>query len=175
MQGCFRLLKVCLCRVSSDRGGWQQFWLDFCCRPLLALSSGVASGNPVPRRLKLRQCRPCCQLLGRRCILWAGWNLPVGFLLYPESGNDWVTVRELHVSEGQDVAAGQLLVTLDEKKSDDLWRKWGDMAFDRQVNMPLFWLPAEIIVDPNIVRDYVFPGSISGTYTHFEYIKANPK
>lgn len=69
----------------------------------------------------------------------------------------------------------QLLVTLDEKKSEDLWRKWGDMAFDRQVNMPLFWLPAEIIVDPNIVRDYVFPGSISGTYTHFEYIKANPK
>ena len=33
--------------------------------------------------------------------------------LYPESGNDGVTVRELHVSEGQDVAAGQLLVTLD--------------------------------------------------------------
>mgnify|MGYP003335377178 CR=1 FL=1 len=69
----------------------------------------------------------------------------------------------------------QLLVTLDEQKSDDLWRKWGDMAFDRQGNMPLFWLPAEIIVDPNIVRDYVFPGSISGTYTHFEYIKANPQ
>ena len=33
--------------------------------------------------------------------------------LYPESGNDGVTVRELHVAEGQDVAAGQLLVTLD--------------------------------------------------------------
>ena len=33
--------------------------------------------------------------------------------LYPESGNEGVTVRELHVSEGEDVEAGQLLVTLD--------------------------------------------------------------
>jgi HlyD family secretion protein len=33
--------------------------------------------------------------------------------LYPESGNEGVTVRELHVAEGEDVAAGQLLVTLD--------------------------------------------------------------
>jgi ABC-type transport system substrate-binding protein len=69
----------------------------------------------------------------------------------------------------------QILVTLDPKKSDELWRKWGDMAFDRYVNMPMFWIPAEIIVDPGVVRDYVFPGSISGTYTHFEYIKATPK
>ncbi len=69
----------------------------------------------------------------------------------------------------------QILVTLDPKKSDELWRKWGDMAFERQVNMPMFWIPAEILVDPSVVRDYVFPGSISGTYTHFEYIKATPK
>lgn len=33
--------------------------------------------------------------------------------LFPESGNEGVTVRLLHVSEGQDVEAGQLLVTLD--------------------------------------------------------------
>ena len=42
-----------------------------------------------------------------------------------------------------------------------------------------FWMfqvkirvPAEIVVDPKIVGDYVFPGSISGTWTHMQNIKA---
>ncbi len=66
----------------------------------------------------------------------------------------------------------QIVVTLDSKKQGDLWRKWGDMAYERYLNIPLFWLPAEIVVDPAVVQDYVFPGSISGTYTHVEYTKA---
>lgn len=62
--------------------------------------------------------------------------------------------------------------TMDPKKADELWRQWGNLAYQQHVNMPFYWLPAEVIVDPNIVADWVFPGSISGTYSHLEHIKA---
>ena len=66
----------------------------------------------------------------------------------------------------------EIQVTLDPKRSDELWRQWGDIAYDQHVNIPLFWLPTDAVVDPSIVADYVFPGSITGSYTHVEHIKA---
>ena len=45
------------------------------------------------------------------------------------------------------------------------------MTFEKHLAMPLYWLPAEVVVDPKIVGDYVFPGSISGTWTHMQNIK----
>ncbi len=68
----------------------------------------------------------------------------------------------------------RIRVTLDQREADGLWRKWGDTAYEQYVNGPLFWLPAYATVNPKIVGDYVFPGSISGTFTHVEYIKAAP-
>ena len=67
----------------------------------------------------------------------------------------------------------QIRVTVDPKKAEELWRKWGDMAFERYVNIPLAWIPSEAIVDPNVIADYVYPGSITGTYSHLEYITPN--
>ena len=61
---------------------------------------------------------------------------------------------------------------LDIEKHDALWRQIGDKSFDLHTNVPLFWLPAEAMYDPNVVSDYVWPGSISGTWTHVEQIKA---
>jgi len=40
------------------------------------------------------------------------------------------------------------------------------------MDVPLFWLPAEATVNPNIIADWTFPGSISGTWTHTHLIKA---
>ncbi|HEX3247180.1 MAG TPA: ABC transporter substrate-binding protein [Chloroflexota bacterium] len=59
----------------------------------------------------------------------------------------------------------------DEAKRTELWREFGDYAFVTHPSINLFWLPAEGVVDPQVVGEYVFPGSITGTWTHVEYIK----
>jgi hypothetical protein len=46
--------------------------------------------------------------------------------------------------------------------------------YTHHTNIPLFWTTAQGIVNPNIVAGYTFPGSISGTWTHVEHIKAVP-
>lgn len=62
----------------------------------------------------------------------------------------------------------------DPQKQEALWRKLGDEMFTAHMCVPLFWLPAEAVVNSKIVGDYLFPGSISGTWTHPENIKAAP-
>ncbi len=62
--------------------------------------------------------------------------------------------------------------TLDEKKIEDSWRDLGEVLFTQHKFVPLFWLPVEIAVNPQIVGDWVLPGSISGSFTHTENIKA---
>jgi ABC-type transport system substrate-binding protein len=66
----------------------------------------------------------------------------------------------------------ELKKTMNEGQQDELWRKIGDAMFGKYMDVPLFWLPAEAFVDPKVVADWTFPGSISGTWTHPEYIKA---
>ena len=61
--------------------------------------------------------------------------------------------------------------TLDDKEQDALLRQMGDAMFDRHMHVPLFWLPAEIAVNPKFIGEWVFPGSITGTWTHVENIK----
>jgi hypothetical protein len=65
-----------------------------------------------------------------------------------------------------------LYSTLDEDKIDQIWTRAGDAVFNLHKYVPLFWLPTEVTVNPNIVGDYLFPGSISGSWTHVENIKA---
>jgi hypothetical protein len=40
--------------------------------------------------------------------------------------------------------------------------------------MALFWLCAEVAVHPRVIKEYVFPGSIPGFYTHLESITLAP-
>ena len=62
--------------------------------------------------------------------------------------------------------------TLDLEEQDRLLRELGNVAFPLHMDIPLFWLTAEVVVNGDIVSDYVFPGSISGTWTHLENIRA---
>ena len=62
--------------------------------------------------------------------------------------------------------------TLDTAKQHEGFLKIGELSFQRHVNVPLFWLPAKVMVNPEIVSDYIFPGSITGTWTHLDQIKA---
>ena len=71
-----------------------------------------------------------------------------------------------------DTILKQLLATLDETKQRELWRKAGDAKFDAVLDVPLFWLPVEAVADPKIVSDWVYPGSLSGSWSHADLIKA---
>lgn len=75
-------------------------------------------------------------------------------------------------SQEVDTVLKQVLGTLDEAKQRELWRKAGDAKFDAVLDVPLFWLPVEAIADPRIVADWTYPGSLSGSWSHADLIKA---
>ena len=52
-----------------------------------------------------------------------------------------------------------------------LLREIGDHKFAEFADIPLFWLFAEAAVNPKYVAEYVFPGTITGFFTHLEYVK----
>src|SRR5712691_9814727 len=52
-----------------------------------------------------------------------------------------------------------------------LLREIGDHKFNEFADMPLFWLRADAAVNPKFIAEYTFPGSITGFFTHLEYIK----
>lgn len=52
-----------------------------------------------------------------------------------------------------------------------LLREIGDHKFNEFADMPLFWLRADAAVNPKFIAEYIFPGSITGFFTHLEYIK----
>jgi peptide/nickel transport system substrate-binding protein len=52
-----------------------------------------------------------------------------------------------------------------------LVREMGDHKFYEFADMPMFWLKADATVNPRYIAEYVFPGSITGFFTHLEYVK----
>jgi ABC-type transport system substrate-binding protein len=62
--------------------------------------------------------------------------------------------------------------TMDEKKIEEAWRQIGEVLFQKHKYLPLFWLPVEVVYNPQYVSGWVLPGSITGNYTHIENIKA---
>ncbi|MDE2900835.1 MAG: ABC transporter substrate-binding protein, partial [Chloroflexota bacterium] len=43
--------------------------------------------------------------------------------------------------------------------------------YDEYMSIPLFWVPVHAVVDPEVVDDWIFPGTVSGTWTHFWNIR----
>ena len=62
--------------------------------------------------------------------------------------------------------------TLDADKQNELLRQLGEISFLGYYDIPLFWLAPEAAYNPDVVSDYVFPGSVTGTWTHMEFIRA---
>lgn len=46
----------------------------------------------------------------------------------------------------------------------------GDLKFDLYSEVPIVWLPAQIVVDPGAVGEMAWPGNINASFTHTEYI-----
>jgi len=66
---------------------------------------------------------------------------------------------------------GQVLAPAERAR---LLREIGDHKFTEFAEMPIFWLFAEAAVNPKYIAEYVFPGVITGYFTHLEYIKLAP-
>ncbi len=62
--------------------------------------------------------------------------------------------------------------TLDPKAAEPAWRALGEAMFTKHEDIPLFWLPVEVAANAKVVGDYLFPGSLSDTWTHIENVKA---
>lgn len=45
---------------------------------------------------------------------------------------------------------------------DDILRDVGDYYYNLHQDIPLFWLPNEVVADPDVVADFVFSGMVSG-------------
>lgn len=71
-----------------------------------------------------------------------------------------------------DAILKQIGATVDDAKRAQLWTEYGNIIYKEHRYVPLFWLPVEAVVDPKVVADWTFPGSISGNWTHIEAIKA---
>jgi ABC-type transport system substrate-binding protein len=61
---------------------------------------------------------------------------------------------------------------MDPDERNAVLRKWGDLAYEQHMTIPLFAVSIEMVGDPNIIESYTFPGTDSGIWTHFDALKA---
>src|SRR6266699_2726824 len=66
---------------------------------------------------------------------------------------------------------GQVLAPAERAR---LLREIGDHKFTEFAEIPMFWLFAEAAINPKYIAEYVFPGVITGYFTHLEYVKLAP-
>ena len=86
---------------------------------------------------------------------------------HPTAGN----YQDPRINEAYAAAAS----TLDPVVQDTAMRTMGDLVFEVNQAIPLFWVPTKIAINPDIVSGYTFSGNISGNWTHYDRITATPK
>ena len=66
-----------------------------------------------------------------------------------------------------------LTLAVDPKERQRLARSIGDHLFEEFADIPLFWFANEVVVNPKVVSEWVYPGLAAGRSTHFHLIKAD--
>ena len=74
-----------------------------------------------------------------------------------------------------DAKMDELDVTVDAQQRIQIMRDIGDFCYDNVCAMPMFDIAPDIAINPEYIESYVFPGFISGFYTHLEYIETVPQ
>lgn len=70
---------------------------------------------------------------------------------------------------------GRIQGEMDWSKHEPNIRAVGELSFNEHANVPLWYLPAQVAVDPEIIAEYVWNGTEHGTFTHLEEIVAVKK
>ena len=78
-------------------------------------------------------------------------------------------LRKASLSSKRAALAAALLLPREQRK---VGAQAGDVMYQQHKFVPLFWLPTEASTDPKVVAGWDFPGSISGSWTHVEYLRA---
>jgi peptide/nickel transport system substrate-binding protein len=65
-----------------------------------------------------------------------------------------------------------LTQTVKPEERQRLARAIGDHLFEEFADIPLFWFSNEVVANPKIVGEWVYPGIAAGRSTHFHLIKA---
>ncbi len=74
-----------------------------------------------------------------------------------------------------DAKIEELNVTIDKTQRTTIMREIGDFCYDNICTLPMFDIAPDIALNPKYIESYVFPGFISGFYTHLEYIETVPQ
>ena len=102
----------------------------------------------------------------------AGYNYTVYHL-----ETRYCTCGSVHAFQDQfiDQKIEELNVTIDKAQRTAIMQDIGDFCFDQICTLPMFDIAPDIAVNPKFIKDYTFPGFISGFYTHLEYIETIPQ
>ena len=68
-----------------------------------------------------------------------------------------------------------LAKAIDPKERQQIAKAIGDHLFNEFADIPLFWFANEVMANPKVVGDWVYPGLAAGRSTHFHLIKAAGK
>jgi hypothetical protein len=71
----------------------------------------------------------------------------------------------------KDERYAQIVNSPDKADQARLLREIGDIKFQEYAQAPIAWLPGQLVVNPKVVGEYVFPGNVDAAYTHIEYVK----
>ncbi len=102
--------------------------------------------------------------------LLIGWNT-YSYTGLPGSLGNFKSANTLEM----DKIFEQMMSENDPQKFDALSKKLGEANFVNFSNIPLFWIPAEVEVNPKVVSEWTWPGNVGGFYSHLEYVKAAKK
>jgi ABC-type transport system substrate-binding protein len=94
-------------------------------------------------------------------------------MLFNTPKEDGGTVFMYETQELQDLYH-KLQTTVTQPERDQVLLQMGDIKFYHHEWMPLFWVPIELIVDPEIICDWPFPGWEGGDLGSNELIQAPP-
>ena len=76
-----------------------------------------------------------------------------------------------HLDARKDERYAQIVNSPDKADQARLLREIGDIKFQEYAQAPIAWLPGQLVVNPKVVGEYVFPGNVDAAYTHIEYVK----
>ncbi|MGH7389369.1 MAG: ABC transporter substrate-binding protein [Candidatus Rokuibacteriota bacterium] len=65
-----------------------------------------------------------------------------------------------------------LTQTVKPEERERLARAIGDHLFEEFADIPLFWFANEVVANPKVVGDWVYPGIAAGRSTHFHLVKS---
>jgi hypothetical protein len=65
-----------------------------------------------------------------------------------------------------------LAQTVKPEERQRLARAIGDHLFEEFADIPLFWFANEVVANPRVVAEWVYPGIAAGRSTHFHLVKS---